>query len=135
MRRRGGRVFEFPGPPSLLPGNSLIIPGGEAEDSRFPAAATASPTTTRPRAPPEGCKAAAAAAETSLVNNSSSNPRVHCQRDPQVLRRLTDDARSSVFLPTTSFGCQRGVATIILGFSSRGPSRKRQRQYKEFFQD
>ena len=74
-------------PFELLPGNKdriILLPGG-AEDSRFPAAATATTTTTRPRAPPEGCKAATAA-ETSLVN-SSSNPRVHCQRDPQVRRR------------------------------------------------
>ena len=82
---------------SLLPGNKdriILLPGG-AEDSRFPAAATATTTTTRPRAPPEGCKATATAAtETSLVNSSSSNPRVHCQRDPQV--RQTEE-NSSLF--------------------------------------
>ena len=80
----------------LLPGNKdriILLPGG-AEDSRFPAAATETTTTTRPRAPPEGCKATATAAETSLVNSSSSNPRVHCQRDPQVRRT---EENSSLF--------------------------------------
>ena len=122
QRRSGIQISRV----SVLPGKSHIIRiPGEAEDSRFPAAATATTTTTRPRAPPEGCKAAA---ETSLVNNesssSSSNPRVHCQRDPQV-RHL--GPRSIQAFSGTSFG-----ATIILGLSSRGPSRKRQKAQGAF---
>ena len=98
QRRSGIQISRV----SVLPGKSHIIRiPGEAEDSRFPAAATASTTTTRPRAPPEGCKAAATV-ETSLVNesnsSSSSNPRVHCQRDPQV-RQLSPTRAFKRFQP------------------------------------